>query len=97
MYGSAARGDGDSSSDVDLLAVRPDSVPGDDPDWQASLTSLADAVHRWTGNNAEILDRSPHDLAVMAVERQPLLDSIRRDGRALVGRLSMVPSPVKVG
>lgn len=97
VYGSAARGDGGSRSDVDLLVVRPDAVPQDDTDWQAGLTGLADAVHRWTGNSAEILDRSPRDLAVMALERQPLLDNIRRDGRALVGRLSAVPAPATAG
>lgn len=97
VFGSAARGDGDSTSDVDLLVVRPDAVDADDPEWQADLTGLADAVHRWTGNSAEILDRSRRDLATMALEGQPLLENIRRDGRALVGRLSVIPAPVRAG
>ena len=93
VYGSAARGDGDASSDIDLLVVRPDDTDEDDPHWQHDLTALGAAVPRWTGNPCEILDRSPADLRAMADAGERLLAEIRRDGRPVVGSLAAVPRP----
>src|SRR5262249_2605540 len=36
VFGSFARGDADSESDLDVLVVRPDSVGEEDDDWSAS-------------------------------------------------------------
>ena len=93
VYGSAARGDGGTASDIDLLVVRPGSVDEDDGDWQRDLTALGFAVPRWTGNPCEILDRSPDQLRAMADAGERLLAEIRRDGRAVVGPLGAVPTP----
>lgn len=96
VYGSAARGDGDIASDIDLLVVRPANVGDDDPGWHDALTDLVSRVARWTGNPCEVLDRSANDLATMAADGERLLTEIRRDGRAVVGSLTTVPSPVEV-
>lgn len=93
VYGSTARGDGGTASDVDLLVVRPASVDEGDPDWQRNLTALGFAVPRWTGNPCEILDRSGDELRVMAAAGERILSEIRRDGRAIVGSISLVPAP----
>ncbi len=93
VYGSAARGDGDTTSDIDLLVVRPPNVADDDPDWNRNLTDLAFGVTRWTGNPCEVLDRSPKELRSMAATGERLLGDIRRDGRAVVGSLALVPAP----
>jgi len=93
VYGSAARGDGDTSSDIDLLVVRPPEVADDDPDWNRNLTDLASSVARWTGNPCEALDRSPKELGSMAAAGERVLGEIRRDGRAVVGSLALVPAP----
>ncbi|MCG2797640.1 MAG: nucleotidyltransferase domain-containing protein [Cellulomonas sp.] len=93
VYGSTARGDGDSTSDVDLLVVRPASVDEDDPDWQRNVTALGFAIRRWTGNPCEILDRSSDELRAMAAAGERILSEIRRDGRAVVGSMSLVPAP----
>lgn len=92
-YGSTARGDGGTASDIDLLVVRPKAVDEDDPNWQRDLTALGFAVPRWTGNPCEILDRSRGDLRAMASAGERLLNEIRRDGRAIVGSLAVVPAP----
>lgn len=92
VFGSAARADGGTNSDIDLLVIRPASAGVDDPDWHANLTDLAVRVTRWTGNPCEILDRSGEDLDVMAEAGERLLGEIRRDGRAIVGSLSLVPA-----
>lgn len=92
VYGSAARGDGDSTSDIDLLVIRPSTVDDDDPDWHRDLTEFAAQVTRWTGNPCEILDRSAVDLRSMATAGERLLTEIRRDGRAVVGTISVLPA-----
>jgi predicted nucleotidyltransferase len=93
VYGSSARGDGGTASDVDLLVTRPANVDVDDPDWHASVTDLAARVTRWTGNPCEILDRSREELRAMAAAGERLLGEIRRDGRAIVGSVSLVLAP----
>ncbi len=65
----------------------------DDPDWNRNLTDLSSSVARWTGNPFEVLDRSPEDLGSMAAADEGLLGEIRRDGRAVVGSLALVPAP----
>src|SRR5687767_14018970 len=52
MFGSAARGAGDASSDINLLVVRPQNVGSEDPTWSGQLHDLTVAVERWTGNHA---------------------------------------------
>lgn len=96
VFGSAARGDGDVASDIDLLVVRPADVGDDDPTWHAAVTDLASRVTRWTGNPCEVLDRSESELAGMSADGERLLTEIRRDGRAVVGLLATVPRPVEV-
>lgn len=93
VYGSAARGDGDSTSDIDLLVIRPSTVDGDDEDWHRDLTEFSAQVTRWTGNPCEVLDRSVDQLQSMATADERLLADIRRDGRALVGPMTLIPAP----
>lgn len=96
VYGSTARADGDETSDIDILIVRPDGVPDTDPAWQADLTDFAIRVGAWTGNAVELLDRSHSELAVMGMSGERLLHNIRQDGRFLIGTRSIVPEPMKV-
>jgi hypothetical protein len=76
--------------------IRPRARDSDDPCWQESVTDLAAWVARWTGNPCEVLDRSADELNVMAATGERVLAEIRRDGRALVGSISMVPAPQAV-
>jgi len=48
VFGSAARGDGDSASDIDLLMIRPDEIESVEL-WDDQLDRLRDGVPRWTG------------------------------------------------
>lgn len=93
VYGSAARGDGNSASDIDVLVIRPPTVDDDDEDWHRDLTEFAAQVMRWTGNPCEVLDRSAEELRTMAAAGERLLADIRRDGRVLVGPMVLVPAP----
>src|SRR6266540_677087 len=42
IFGSAARGDGDTRSDIDVFVVRPERVAEDDPRWRTQLDRLSD-------------------------------------------------------
>jgi hypothetical protein len=85
VFGSAARGDGDETSDIDLLVVRPEEVASDDDGWEAQLDELRGRVLAWTGNRAQIVELNLAELRQAATRRERLLDEVRRDGIGLIG------------
>ncbi len=50
LLGSAARRDGTTRSDLDVLVLRPDAIAVDDQAWRAQLDDTASQAERWTGN-----------------------------------------------
>jgi predicted nucleotidyltransferase len=76
MFGSAARGDGGSASDIDLLVIRPSGVDDDNTAWRTQLADLKDRIGRWTGNHAQIVE--------LAYE---VVDQLRNDDRAIAAAL----------
>lgn len=91
IFGSAARGDGDTRSDIDIFVVRPPSVAEDDPGWGQQLERLADRIHDWTGNHAAISEVSAADVRRLRRERPPVVDELRRDAITLAG-----PTPTEL-
>jgi predicted nucleotidyltransferase len=91
MFGSAARGDGDTRSDIDLFVVRPADVPEDDPDWRDQLDRLSDHVHDWTGNRAVLSEVSVADVRRLRRDRPPVVEELRRDAITLAG-----PAPIEL-
>ena len=86
LFGSAARGDADAASDVDLLLVRPDGLSDDDEaSWDDQLDRLRDRVLRITGNRAQTLSLTPSRLEEHVRAGDPLVDAWRRDGILLAG------------
>jgi predicted nucleotidyltransferase len=85
MFGSAARGDGDTRSDIDLLVVRPDEMPEEDARWRAQLTCLEADIFDWTGNRASVLDRSVAELARLQAERRPIIEELLSQALTLHG------------
>lgn len=85
IFGSAARGDGDTASDVDILVIRPREVDEEDERWRSQIDSLASAVHSWTGNHAGIAELSERDLPRLRRERPPVVENVAADGIVLVG------------
>jgi Nucleotidyltransferase domain len=81
MFGSAARGDGDTESDIDLLVVRPTTVDEEDPVWREQLDRLALHVESWTGNHAGIIELDEAELDPPS----PSLSDVRTDGIDLAG------------
>ena len=60
LFGSMARGDGDTESDVDVMIVRPGFVDqaSDDLVWRGQLEMLVHEIDLWTGNVGRPLSSS---------------------------------------
>lgn len=91
IFGSAARGDGGTRSDIDLFVVRPAGVPEDDPRWRARLERLSQCVHAWTGNHLGLSEVSAANLRRLRRERPPIVEELRRDAMTLAG-----PAPAEL-
>jgi len=85
LFGSAARGEGDAESDVDVLIVRADPVAEDAPAWAEQLVALSGSIREWSGNDASVIEYSASEFAVMVAAGERLIDDIRRDGIHLAG------------
>ena len=88
LFGSFARGDGDSASDVDVLLVRPEKVDALDG-WSDQRHELARRLEAWAGNPAQILELSESELADAVARDEDLVASLRQDGLALFGALEV--------
>jgi predicted nucleotidyltransferase len=85
FFGSAARGDGDTRSDIDLFIVRPAGVDADDRAWRRQVEGLAESVRRWTGNHAGIAEVSESELPRLRADRPPALEEVGVDAIDLAG------------
>ncbi len=73
LFGSAARRDGDPTSDIDLLVV------SSDPDLDERAHDLSEQVRRWTGNRAQVIGRSPEEIARLRQAEEPIVAEWSRD------------------
>jgi len=85
VFGSAARGDGDIGSDIDVFVVRPDHVDQDDPDWRDQVSALAAAITGWTGNRASMIEASITEARAMVERDEPIVRELIRDAVPLTG------------
>ena len=85
LFGSTARGDGDTSSDIDLFVVRPDSVEREDPLWREQLDLLARQVERWTGNPARIAEVGKSEIPRLREDEPPIVGELRADAITIAG------------
>jgi predicted nucleotidyltransferase len=85
LFGSVARGEGDTSSDIDLFVVRPKSVDGEEPRWREQLDLLAHEVQRWTGNPAGIAEVGKEEIPRLRKEEPPILAELRADAITIAG------------
>lgn len=79
VFGSAARRDGDASSDIDVLLVV------DDSDQQQYSEILAERILAWTGNRAHVIAVSTVGLNQLRAAKSPLFESWRHELVILAG------------
>ena len=84
-FGSLARGDGDTRSDIDLFVVRPADVQDEDPRWRRQLEVLSANVYRWTGNRVAVSEVSAKDVRRLRRERPPIVAELRHEAITLAG------------
>jgi predicted nucleotidyltransferase len=85
LFGSAARGDGNTESDIDLFVVRGKAIERQDALWREQLDLLARRIEGWTGNPARIVEVEQAELAMLRKERPPIVDELRADAITLAG------------
>lgn len=85
VFGSTARGDGNTDSDIDLFVVRPAEVDGEDSVWLDQVDQLRETVRGWTGNRASISDVWERDLPALLERRPPVVDGLEADSVRLTG------------
>jgi predicted nucleotidyltransferase len=82
LFGSVARGDADSDSDVDLLIVADDLQSRD---LHERLSRLQADVRSWTGNDLQLVEHSLSSWRKLVRAKNPLVEQIRLDGIDLAG------------
>ncbi len=85
LFGSAARGDGHTGSDLDLLVVRP-ARKKDEEAWERQLYDSGERILAATGNRAAWFVTTPADLARAVEADEPIVGEWRRDAIHLTGR-----------
>lgn len=85
VFGSAARGDGGTESDIDLLVVRPRDVGVEAPRWREQLDGLERDVQQWTGNHLAISEVDERELQALGRERPPVAEAIASEAVTLYG------------
>ena len=88
LFGSAARGDMQPESDIDVLVIRPDAVKADDAQWRDQLDGLASNVTAWTGNDTRILEFGVREARTALAAGDGVLLAARDSGLVLHGPLT---------
>lgn len=84
LFGSAARGDGGPTSDLDVLVIRPDEA--DDELWSEQLYVSGVRLRAATGNAVSWFDLPGDGLATAVSRDEPLLRSWKADHVQLCGQ-----------
>jgi predicted nucleotidyltransferase len=84
LFGSAARGDGDLTSDLDVLLVRPDDHDAD-PRWADQLSTSGERLRQVTGNAVSWFDLGIADLTRAVQGQEPIVQEWQRDAVRLAG------------
>ncbi len=85
LFGSFARGEATTTSDIDILVVTDPAGAADQDARAAQIDQLCADILRWTGNRGHIVDPTPDTLAAMIAADDPLLASWRADHIHLLG------------
>jgi predicted nucleotidyltransferase len=79
LFGSAARRDGNSESDIDILIIGKTECPED------LVSDLMTKVMNWTGNRTQVVSITSVDLKRFQLLNEPILEEWRRDIEVIAG------------
>ncbi len=86
IFGSAARGDGDVASDIDVLLIRPTQLPDmRRREWARQVHELRSSVYHWTGNRLQVLDWTALMLRRHERSQQSLVHAVLDEGLTVAG------------
>jgi predicted nucleotidyltransferase len=83
MFGSVARRQATSGSDLDILIVRRRDCDPDSDTWRSQLVHLQEAATALTGNDTRVLEIGEEELGGGRIE--PVLEAVLREGVELLG------------
>ncbi|MGH8827849.1 MAG: nucleotidyltransferase domain-containing protein, partial [Jiangellaceae bacterium] len=86
LFGSAARGDGGTDADIDILLIRPGGVDDENPSWAEQIDRLHQHVEAWTGNHCQLFQVDLDRIAQDRSANDSIVDKWRRDSIALAGQ-----------
>lgn len=85
VYGSFARRQARTDSDIDVLVVRPTGTDEEDDGWRSTVARIQAAARRLSGNQVEIMEVAQDDVRRLVRGRQPVWQSIAREARLVHG------------
>jgi len=85
VFGSAARSDMTSESDIDVFVARPPEVKFGEPIWRQQLTDFSLKVQRWTGNSVQIFELGDDEIKRELGSKGGAIYSIIDDGVVIYG------------
>ncbi|MDZ7677379.1 MAG: nucleotidyltransferase domain-containing protein [Acidimicrobiales bacterium] len=86
LFGSAARGDGDEDSDIDVLVVARDAADLDDPAWIDQVEAFGAVVRASSGNACSVIEYTTSELDQLADDGGRLARDLRHEAIPLAGR-----------
>jgi predicted nucleotidyltransferase len=85
LFGSTARGQGGTDSDLDLLIVRRDDVDESDPRWLEQVETLTQRATLWSGNSCQVVEYSAQEVRDLIDQGERLVTELRRDAVPVAG------------
>jgi predicted nucleotidyltransferase len=89
LFGSAARREAKTRSDIDILVIRPAGVLDREASsdvWERQTSNLADDVRAWSGNPCEVLEMDTSELSSAVERNDRLIGDLREQAVVLAGR-----------
>jgi predicted nucleotidyltransferase len=89
LFGSAARREATTRSDIDILVIRPAGVLDREASsdvWERQTSNLADDVRAWSGNPCEVLEMDTSELSSAVERNDRLIGDLREQAVVLAGR-----------